>query len=253
MGTIEITPLYLVLAGVIGLLIGLLIANIFSGKESRVQKADQPPKDLQKEGFVDAVNLWYSPAGKKIVTQLDGAFYHTTDALTTDQKTRVVKLLSLWQEWTQQGKLTQTPDQASEKPAAEPEPFTYTPPQAVQPEPQEVSPVQPFKTQPEKPDLISELQNSTEIEAEEAAEPVMKELSITEQISEILEEMLEGTPLKEKGIKLLENPQTGVDVWIGLDRYSGIDAVPDPAVKELIRKAVIRWEERNDTSRRPQE
>jgi hypothetical protein len=44
-----------------------------------------------------------------------------------------------------------------------------------------------------------------------------------------------------------------VDVWIGLDRYSGIDAVPDPAVKELIRKAVIRWEERNDTSRRPQE
>jgi nucleoside permease NupC len=74
MGTIEITPLYLVLAGVIGLLIGLLIANIFSGKESRVQKADQPPKDLQKEGFVDAVNLWYSPAGKKIVTQLDGLF-----------------------------------------------------------------------------------------------------------------------------------------------------------------------------------
>jgi len=253
MGTIEITPLYLVLAGVIGLLIGLLVANIFSGKESRTQKADQLPKDLQKEGFIDAVNLWYSPAGKKIVTQMDGGFYHSTETLTTDQKTRVLKLLSLWQEWTQQGKLTQVSTQEPTPLENEPEPFSYVPQQSVQPVTQNVQPVQPFMIQEEEPALVSELQSSIEIEEEAPLEPVKKQLSITEQISEILEEMLEGTPLKEKGIKLMENPQTGVDVWIGLERYSGIDAVPDPAVKDMIRNAVIRWEERNDTSRRPQE
>ncbi len=253
MGTIEITPLYLVLAGVIGLLIGLLIANIFSGKESRSQKVDQLPKDLQKEGFIEAVNLWYSPAGKRIVTQMDGAFYHTTDALTTDQKTRVLKILSLWQEWTQQGKPFQTAAQESTQPMVEAAPFTYIPSQAVQPEAQEAVPVQPFKIQTDNPDLISELQNSFNIEEEPAIEQPKKALSITEQISLILEEMLEGTPLKEKGVRLMENPQSGVDVWIGLDKYSGIDAVPDPAVKEMIRRAVIRWEEQNDTLRRPQE
>ncbi|MBP9040607.1 MAG: hypothetical protein KBF64_02400 [Anaerolineaceae bacterium] len=253
MGTIEITPLYLVLAGVIGLLIGLLIANIFSGRESRSQKVDQLPKDLQKEGFVEAVSLWYSPAGKRIVTQMDGAFYHTTDTLTTDQKTRVLKILSLWQEWTQQGQRSQTAAQGPTQPVVEAAPFTYIPPQAVQSEEQQTASVQPFKTQPDEPELISELQNSFDIEEEPAPEPVKKVLSITEQISEILEEMLEGTPLKEKGIRLIENPQSGVDVWIGLDKYSGIDAVPDPAVKEMIRRAVIRWEERNDTLRRLQE
>lgn len=249
MGTIEITPLYLVLAGVIGLLIGLLVANIFTGREPRAQKTDQLPKDLQNEGFIDAVKLWYSPAGKRIVTQMDGAFYHTTDTLTTDQKTRIIKLLSLWQEWTQQGKTTQAPTQESAQPVVGTEPFTYIPEQPAQPEPQMAVPFQP---QEEEPDLTSDLKDSFEIEEEASPEPVKKELSITEQISEILEEMLEGTPLKEKGIKLMENPQTGVDVWIGLEKYSGINAVPDPAVKDMIRNAVIRWEEKNDPSRRPQ-
>ena len=57
--------------------------------------------------------------------------------------------------------------------------------------------------------------------------------------------MLVGTDLKEKGIKLIENQQNGVDVWVGLDKYPGIEAVPDPAVKDLIRRAVIQWEEKN--------
>ena len=85
----EITPLYLVLAAIIGLLIGLLIASIFSNRDSRDRKIEQLPKELKAEGFVKTASLWYSPAGKKLMTEMDGEYYPDTSKLTTDQKTRI--------------------------------------------------------------------------------------------------------------------------------------------------------------------
>ncbi len=250
------SSLFLFLAAFIGLLVGLLIASIFFGRESRASKKNAVPKDMEKEGFTESATLWYSPAGKKIITELDGEFYRDTSPLSTDQKTRVMQLLSLWQGWSEKEKLV-IPS------AAEPQMETFielqpeeTKPAAVPaPSDQTYTPVKPFKMEPEEFDAVSELQETygDSLEEEPAPEPVeTKNLSITEQISEILEGMLQGTPLKEKGIRLIENQQNGVDVWIGLNKYTGIDAVPDPAVRDMIRNAVLRWEEENDTRRKLQ-
>ncbi|MRS04168.1 hypothetical protein EG832_13260, partial [bacterium] len=69
---IVITPLYLVLAAVIGLLVGLLVSSLFSSRETKSTESDEPPQELTKEGFAESASLWYSPSGKKIITKLDG-------------------------------------------------------------------------------------------------------------------------------------------------------------------------------------
>ncbi len=68
--------------------------------------------------------------------------------------------------------------------------------------------------------------------------------SIVEQIDAILQTMLEGTPLDNRGIRLQEGPDGGVVVWVGISRYNGVDAVPDPEIKAVIQAAIKAWENR---------
>ncbi|HPC05562.1 MAG TPA: hypothetical protein PLI60_02470 [Anaerolineaceae bacterium] len=69
-----------------------------------------------------------------------------------------------------------------------------------------------------------------------------RSMSIVHQIDAILQEMLQDTDLKNKAIRLDENPAHEVIVWIGVTRYEGIDSIPDPEIKSLIKRAVDRWE-----------
>ena len=72
--------------------------------------------------------------------------------------------------------------------------------------------------------------------------------SIAAQIDEILQEMLEHTPLASRGIRLMEFPNRGLVVLVGLDQYEGVDAVPDEDIRALIRTAVQEWERRYASS-----
>lgn len=74
--------------------------------------------------------------------------------------------------------------------------------------------------------------------------------SIVSQINDILQEILLESPMAERKIALTQEPSMGVVVWVDGIRYTGIDTVPDPAVKDLIQKAVRKWERKNDLSRR---
>ena len=56
--------------------------------------------------------------------------------------------------------------------------------------------------------------------------------------------------MTDKGVKLVENENHGVDVWVGVEKYNGIEEVPYPQVKELIREAVLRWEQENEAANR---
>jgi hypothetical protein len=68
--------------------------------------------------------------------------------------------------------------------------------------------------------------------------------SIVAQIDEILQTRLENTPLADQGIRLIEGPDQGMVIEVGLSRYTDIDAVPDSEVRRLIRQAVNEWESR---------
>ena len=69
-----------------------------------------------------------------------------------------------------------------------------------------------------------------------------KPRSIGGQISDIIDEIIQTSPLREKGIKLIEREDRGVDVWFGMEKFDGIEAIPYPEVKALIKTAASRWE-----------
>ena len=58
----------------------------------------------------------------------------------------------------------------------------------------------------------------------------------------MLQARLARTPLAEKGIRLQESLDGGVIVWVGIDKYGGIDDVPDEQIKAALRAAIAEWE-----------
>ena len=68
--------------------------------------------------------------------------------------------------------------------------------------------------------------------------------SIAAQIDEILQEMLVNSPLASRGIRLLELPNKGMVVMVGLNQYEGVEAVPEEEIRQVIRAAVAEWEQR---------
>jgi len=66
--------------------------------------------------------------------------------------------------------------------------------------------------------------------------------SIVAQIDGILQARLAGSPLANQGIRLVESVTGGVIVYVGLQKFEGIDALPDPNIQAFIRQAVADWE-----------
>lgn len=233
---IQITPLFLILAALIGLLVGLLVASLFSPRDSRSAEKSAPPDDLAKEGFAETVRLWYSPPGKKVITELDGDYYRDFLVLSPEQKSRVYKMIDLWSTWAGQTK-TPTPQGLSETE------LTRNHPSSGQPD-EPLTPMLPVLEE----SVLKVLKADENDGLGSIAEPE-KPKTIAGQISLIIEGMLEGNPLKEKGIKLIENTHHGVDVWVGLEKFDGIDTIPYPEVQQLIREAVVKWERQSEIER----
>lgn len=91
---------------------------------------------------------------------------------------------------------------------------------------------------------IPERKSPAEEEGETDAEAQAverKPSSMIEQINSILQEMIESSGRSELAVRLLEGPGGMARVLIGVHSYE-IAEVPDPEVRELIRKAVATWE-----------
>jgi hypothetical protein len=233
---IEITPIYLVLAALIGLLIGLLVSSLFTQKDVKHVNKTEPPAEMARDRYAEGARIWYSPGVKKVITELDGAYYRDHSTLSAEQKSRVNKLLELWSEWAGKFQVTKQDASVAEDPALVNE--------IAATEGKHLPPIGPVL------DWSVEEALKTEETLEDMTERMaVKPRTVAQQISLVLEKMLEGNPLKEKGIKLIENDHHGVDVWIGLEKFDGIDDIPYPEVQDLIRQAVVRWERETAESR----
>jgi FtsZ-interacting cell division protein ZipA len=72
--------------------------------------------------------------------------------------------------------------------------------------------------------------------------PEQRPKSIVSQVDEILQERLAGTTLGDRGVFLQETPSGGMVVQVGMDKYEGVESVPDEEIRQAIRDAVSVWE-----------
>lgn len=164
------------------------------------------PPDTPPDLFTPIGSLHRDRRTGELVLERQGRFYRSADQLTGSERSELETAARDLLTW-----LDLTPKAAPEKPAVE-RPIVPPPaPPAIRPEP---------------------------VNRPAAAG------SIVAQVDEILQEMLATSEHANRSIHLSERPECGVLVWIGAQRYEGIDAVPDEDVKSILRAAVKEWERR---------
>lgn len=246
------TPVLAILAVVIGILIGLLVSTLFSREPKQPDENPIPEKYIQ-EGYAEVARILYTPAAKRVVTFLDGDYYDNFATLTPDQKKRILRYIDSWNEW---GGVKPKPQT---EPAAEaPSGMTgaaFTPDAAVKPD-LKIPPLptaDALLSPPAKPETLADLG----IDVPSIVEPIPavvkldlgkpkriqeKPKSIVEQINDKLAEVITETPGAKQGVSLEDDGHHGVIVWVGIERFEGVDAVPDPDIQKNIKEAVSRWE-----------
>ena len=68
------------------------------------------------------------------------------------------------------------------------------------------------------------------------------------QINDILQTRIAGTPFEARAIAVNDAPDHGVVVTVDGEKYQGVKDVPDEAVRNLIRSAVMEWEKQSKIS-----
>lgn len=204
---------------VIGYAAGALMSYLIRPKASKEEEILS--KRVQMNAGEDAerashllAGLWRDAPGAPLKVEIGGKVLTSAGELRYDQREHLENLVLELKSWLGYG------------PAPQPTPIMVPTPGAEE---------YPAEAAQEKP----------------AAKPAQEEkpkatgpASIVDQVNDILQNRLAGSPLAAKGIRLAETPNQGVVVWVGLEHYEGIDAVPDPEVKALIRDAVKEWEHR---------
>jgi hypothetical protein len=236
----------LIIGGVcllVGVVFGYLFGSLGKGKgqEPDTQVEDQEPapqvEDAERQGLIEVVRFWSDEDGKKVVPEVGGRMIHSLKELDATQRARLTRLMD---------QLRLGPTAATQEPAATSAPDAVTPDRKP---PAEAIPSMPpvdvsrVVVEPPAPrpsfSMLSALGRSLQPDIGKAP---LAQKSIAAQIDDVLQEMLEGTPLAQKGVRLMELPGKGMVVLVGMEQYPGVNEVPDPDVRQAIRAAVAAWE-----------
>lgn len=242
----------IVLAGLFLLTVGFFAIGIYLSMRSK-QKESEPmdesevksrDEELRERGIHEVVRLLRDENSGKLLLEKNNVIYRAAEDLSSEQRRAfsiAVGELRAWlglspppQEETSAGRSAQSvkPRQAAS---------TRTTP--LQSRLKAAS--QESLDEPIKAPSMNPVEVFTRAIASDVPKASFESKSITAQIDEILQERLVGTPLDQRGIRLLDSPDGGVVVFVGIENYDGVDAVPDEDVRRAIRAAVTEWEQRS--------
>jgi len=239
------------LAGVlVGALFGALAVSLF-GRRGAAQGGPRRPDPQWKE----VARFWRPRVGGSLVVEMDRRRYRSLSELTREQRAELNRLAHTLR-----------------RALGETEVVEPSPPPSATPEPQPPGPT--GETQGAETPAAATLDGVSQLAASQVAAPSVSasqaagppapsarerfarltqpdlrgpgagEKSIAQQIDEILQERLSGSPLEKRAIRLMELPEKGMVVMVGLEQYDSVDAVPDEDIRDLIRQAVAEWERR---------
>lgn len=238
-----------------GLAIGAMFFGYFFGlfegrgqgyKRAKAEEAEKKESEPTPEAILPASSPTPSDEvpvldvsmgnGGQLRLKLDGQRVNAA-AMNAEQRKRIITVLTQMRPWLETSKPTSSqqgasPPQTAPSPQRESSAAEESAPKATPapaPRPSSISP-----TAAPKP--------AAPLPADDKKESVTEPKSIVEQIDSILQAQMVGTPLFEKGIRLQESPEGGVLVWVGINKFEGVDGVPDDEIKAAIRAAISVWE-----------
>ena len=104
----------------------------------------------------------------------------------------------------------------------------------------------PSEPEPALPPVVEESVPEVILEPEEEEESEIKMLSVVDEVNDILQRKLHGSPMAGKGIHLMENHNKEIRFWVGLESYNDVSEIPDPEIQKLIDDAVREWEQNRE-------
>ena len=143
------------------------------------------------------------------------------------------------------------PDSVS-APAAPPRPAADTAPRpepsAPPPAPISNSPIsnlsQPRADEPLQRPSMNPLKQMQVLRERSRQPPPPPLKSIAEQIDEILQEKIAGTPHRQRGLHVSAGPQGHALFQLDGKAYEGVDDLPDAEARAIVRAAIAEWERR---------
>lgn len=260
----SISLLAVVFIALVCVVLGFAIGSLVGARTGDKTPSDAPPGG-RAGAYISLLRLWRErKPPNKLVVEFDETAYIAPDPLTLDQRQRLVDLLA--EEATWLGLVEETAGKIPLKPAASLEVSAVSPQSTTQPTneipqdktvvavPSAPTPV----TLPEAETPSSTIQPpvppppvparqyfpppppAPPVEVVKTKEPPK---TIVEQIDEILQENILGTPLEQRRIHLAPDLRRGAVVWVGSEHFDSLDQVPYPDVREAIRTAVKTWEQ----------
>jgi len=220
------TELQLVLlVAAIALAIGFAIgAMVYSLRNPGANKPVAAPGAKRETGVL---RVWRDPVRSQLLVEVKGETAKTASDLSPGGLDTLKKILDELHRWAGEPSGVAT-SPTSAQPAPPEEPAVPAPSPSTQPKPARVGPV----------DILSRAILA------DVRKPEAPPASIAAQIDEILQEKLAAEPAITRAVRLLEIPDKGMVVMVGLDQYAAVDEVPDAEVRAMIHSAVAEWEHR---------
>jgi len=214
----------------VGFIVGLLIMRLrvtestpgARPNQGQTGSSDPVPAPSPRVG---ALQFWKDTYSGTDYIELDGQVYQSVSDLSAEQQRFLAARAGDLLRWLKQ--------------VSPPAPAATRLPPAPAPEPSRQPPV----AAPQRP--FSRLMQPS------VAKAPSQGVTLAEQVDEILQEKLSGSPaMAQRTIHLISLPNHDLVVEVDHRQYDSIDAVPDSDVRLLIKEAVAEWQRRTQGGRR---
>jgi hypothetical protein len=233
--------------GWVAAIIFVYIFGIFEGRgqgrkrriaEEQEEKKNQPASPPEAIQVDDPGLLRIKNENGVLSLDLDGTRVDGS-SLSSNQRKRLIEVLNSIRPWLDASPAPASIPQSAPDPTLESRLDAISSPPQANPQPVPVpsaSPAPSFISAQDKP--------ATTTTSKKDDMPEAAPTSMVGQINAILQLRIANTNLSTQGVTLMESPSGGVNVYVGINKYEGIEDVPNEEVKAAIRSAISEWEKK---------
>lgn len=219
----------LLIAGIFLLGYGIGLGEMYLRQTKRVKRLEEELQRKEAASTTDVLPVQDQPASvlrlwfddrQNAALELDGVALSSPQQITPAQRRRLIALINALRPWLEYQAVRESSPSITPPTPTPPMPKPSHAGMGQLPQPSPVTPP------PPKP-----------------SEPSVAALSIVEQIDQILQRLLAGTPFAGQ-VRLRERAGGGIAIQVGVKQYTAVDEVAEAEVKTAIRAAIAEWERR---------